>query len=664
MAPRDLEQWQQTNKVCLLAHLERLRCILQHAHEGDAAGEESATARAAPPALPSDTPSALDTLCEIFRLSPFERDILLLCAAVELDSEFPQLCAQAQGDAQRDYASFSLALAALPGATWEAIAPGSPLRRWRLIEIEAGRSLTRSPLRIDERILHYLVGISYLDQRLAGLFHPLPVFVTLAPSHQQIAREIATTWTLEASATGALPVVQLCGPDAACQRSIAAAACSLVDHDAVVLSASALPVLPDELETLLLLWTREAALSDLAMLLDCRGVDTMDAPRRAAITRLVETKQGLLILASPDRWSFPQHSLLTFDVRRPTTDERAAIWQSELGQQAAGLNGHIHALAAQFHLNEQAIHAACAGALGRLASVPVDQSPPTRAMHETLWDMCRVQARPVLDDLAQRIEPSATWADLIIPDAQRTLLHEIASHVRYRSQVYETWGFAGPAPRGAGISALFVGASGVGKTLAAEVLAHELNLDLYRIDLSAVVSKYIGETEKNLRRVFDAAEEGGAILLFDEADALFGKRSEVKDSHDRYANIEISYLLQRMETYQGLAILTTNMKDTLDGAFLRRLRFIVQFPFPDGEQRAAIWRRMFPGAAPTEGLDMEKLAQLNVAGGNIRSISLNAAFIAAAAGEPIQMHHVLRATRYEYSKLERSLTSAEVQGWD
>jgi SpoVK/Ycf46/Vps4 family AAA+-type ATPase len=270
----------------------------------------------------------------------------------------------------------------------------------------------------------------------------------------------------------------------------------------------------------------------------------------------------------------------------------------------------------------------------------------------------------LLDDLAQRIEPSATWADLIIPDAQCALLHELSSHVRFRSQVYEAWGFAGPAPRGTGISALFVGASGVGKTLAAEVLAHELNLDLYRIDLSAVVSKYIGETEKNLRRVFDAAEEGGAILLFDEADALFGKRSEVKDSHDRYANIEISYLLQRMETYQGLAILTTNMKDTLDGAFLRRIRFIVQFPFPDVEQRAAIWRRMFPGTAPTEGLDVEKLAQLNVAGGNIRSISLNAAFIAAAAGEPIRMQHVLRAARYEYSKLERSLTSAEIRGWD
>ena len=195
-----------------------------------------------------------------------------------------------------------------------------------------------------------------------------------------------------------------------------------------------------------------------------------------------------------------------------------------------------------------------------------------------------------------------------------------------------------------------------------EVLANELRLDLYRIDLSQVVSKYIGETEKNLRRVFDAAEEGGAILLFDEADALFGKRSEVKDSHDRYANIEVSYLLQRMEAYRGLAILTTNMKHALDTAFLRRLRFVVHFPFPDAAQRAEIWRRVFPPHTPTEGLDVRRLAQLNVAGGNIRNIALNAAFLAADAGESVGHPHLLLAARGEYAKLEKPLTEAEMGG--
>ena len=255
------------------------------------------------------------------------------------------------------------------------------------------------------------------------------------------------------------------------------------------------------------------------------------------------------------------------------------------------------------------------------------------------------------------------WDDLVLLDMEKLLLREIAAHVAHRVTVYETWGFGAMSSRGLGISALFSGASGTGKTMAAEVLANELRLDLYRIDLSSVVSKYIGETEKNLRRVFDAAEEGGAILFFDEADALFGKRSEVKDSHDRYANIEINYLLQRMESYRGLAVLATNMKSALDSAFLRRIRFVISFPFPDVAQRAEIWRRIFPPSTPTEGLDVGKLARLNVTGGNIRNIALNAAFLAADAGEPVRMAHILRAARSEYTKLEKPLTEAEIGGW-
>jgi SpoVK/Ycf46/Vps4 family AAA+-type ATPase len=281
-----------------------------------------------------------------------------------------------------------------------------------------------------------------------------------------------------------------------------------------------------------------------------------------------------------------------------------------------------------------------------------------------LWDACRLQARPRLEDLAQRIEPVAGWDDLILPDGQIGILREVAMHVRQRSRVYDGWGFAGKGSRGLGISALFAGVSGTGKTMAAEVLASELRLDLFRIDLSAVVSKYIGETEKNLRRVFDVAEDGGAILLFDEADALFGKRSQVKDSHDRYANIEVGYLLQRMEAYRGLAILTTNQKEALDEAFLRRIRFVVQFPFPDAALRARIWQRVFPEQTPVAELDHSRLARLNVTGGNIRNIALYAAFLAADADAPsVGMGHLLRAARREYEKLERVLTDAEVQDW-
>ena len=215
-----------------------------------------------------------------------------------------------------------------------------------------------------------------------------------------------------------------------------------------------------------------------------------------------------------------------------------------------------------------------------------------------------------------------------------------------------------------GIAALFHGPSGVGKTFAAEALAHDLDLDLYRVDLSATVSKYIGETEKNLRRVFDAAEQSGAILLFDEADALFGKRSEVSDSHDRYANLEVSYLLQRMEAYRGLAILTTNMRSALDQAFLRRLRFVVAFPFPSAPDRERLWRHAFPRAVPLAGdIDWQALSRLVVAGGNIANIALDAAFRAADAGTGVEMAHVLAAAQAECAKIDKTITESEIRGW-
>ena len=234
---------------------------------------------------------------------------------------------------------------------------------------------------------------------------------------------------------------------------------------------------------------------------------------------------------------------------------------------------------------------------------------------EDLWQACREQVGWQLGRLAQRLTPCYTWDDIVLPDDLMRQLREIADQVAARPQVYESWGFGARLPRGRGISALFSGPSGTGKTMAAEILANHLQLDLYRIDLAGVVSKYIGETEKNLRNVFDAAEQSGAILFFDEADALFGKRSEVKDSHDRYANIEVNYLLQRMEDYRGLAILCTNRRAALDRAFLRRLRFLVEFPFPDGENRCRIWQKVFPPQAPLASLDLEALSRLEISRG-------------------------------------------------
>jgi SpoVK/Ycf46/Vps4 family AAA+-type ATPase len=273
--------------------------------------------------------------------------------------------------------------------------------------------------------------------------------------------------------------------------------------------------------------------------------------------------------------------------------------------------------------------------------------------------LCLAKTRPRLDTLAQRLEPKATWNDLVLPAAETDLLHRIADQVGQRATIYQSWGFGKKMNRGLGISALFCGDSGGGKTMAAEVMANHLRLNLFRIDLSAVMSKYIGETEKNLRRLFDAAEDGGAILFFDEADALFGKRSEVKDSHDRYANIEINYLLQRMESYGGLAILATNMKSSLDSAFLRRLRFVVSFPFPGVQERKAMWQKVFPSATRTVDLDFDRLARFNFNGGNIALVALNAAFAAARSQSPVTMAIVLEAARIEFRKLERPVNAAD-----
>ena len=277
--------------------------------------------------------------------------------------------------------------------------------------------------------------------------------------------------------------------------------------------------------------------------------------------------------------------------------------------------------------------------------------------------LSRIRARPKLDELAQRIEPGAEWSDLILPDDRKEMLREMIAQVRHRTKVFQNWKFKKKNNRGLGLCALFAGTSGTGKTMAAEVLARELNLDLYRIDLSTVVSKYIGETEKNLGKLFDAAESGGVILLFDEGDALFGKRTEASDSKDRYANMEVSYLLQRIESYNGLAIVTTNIEDSLDSAFMRRLRYIVKFPFPAPAERAAIWRRVFPEGVLKEPHPRvyEMLGQMEISGGLIYSIALKSAFIAADDGnaDGIYLPHIYQAAKSEYTKVGRVLSVSE-----
>jgi hypothetical protein len=637
--------WAEANQRHLSAALDDVRRALER-H----AGIEAAPSRnvAAAPAAHPDGPFALETLAAGFGLSPFERSVVVLCAAVELDGSFAGLCAAAAGNPARSFPSFGLALAALPDAHWSALNPAHALRAWRLVEPASGELLTRAALRLDERVLHFIAGVSHLDDRLQGWVEPVAAADEMLPSQADVARRIEGV--LCAPSPQARPIIQLAGGAPGEGRSLAAATCSRLGLELYSVRAADLPAGQAERETLTRLWGREVILASAALLVEA---EESDAAERARVAAIADRLPGVVLVATREPLPPTRRAAVRLEARRPTATEQRALWARHLGPLAGELNGHLDLLVAHFNLGETAITAACAEAAGAGGEGAAAR----------LWDACRAQARPRLEDLAQRVEPAADWVDLVLPPPQKELLREIATQVRHRTRVYEDWGFARMGQRGLGISALFAGLSGTGKTMAAEVLARELRLDVYRIDLSQVVSKYIGETEKNLRRVFDAAEGGGAILLFDEADALFGKRSEVKDSHDRYANIEVSYLLQRMESYGGLAILTTNLKNTLDPAFLRRLRFVVTFPFPDAGQREAIWRGIFPVSTPTEGLDHARLARLNVAGGNIRNIALQAAFLAAEAGEPVRMRHLLRAARTECLKLDRTLTEAEVAGW-
>jgi len=637
-ADTSVPSWSDANQRLLAAELARLRFRLTPG-AGDVAALDAGVAEAAA-AMPA--PGALDRLAETFELSAFERSLLLLCAGVEMDSAIAEACVSG---GRRGGATFGIGLAALDEPHWSALTPARPLRRWRLIETEPAPTLTGATLRIDERILHYLAGINVHDARLQALLRRHEAPTLIAADHDTLADTLAAMWKRSST----LPPIHLGGDDEAGAEDVAAATAGRCAMQLFVIAAEDLPAGAVELQSFATLWEREAALLPAALLVQCG-----EARIPPAAISLLEQLHGAAFIVARER---PQlrRAALQYEVGKPAAPEQKRLWQAALGATAGTLNGALDGVATQFRLSAQAI--------GRAASTIGERIASGESAASALWQTSRSSGRQRLDDLAQHVAPGATWDDLVLPEQQLGALRQLAAQVRRRIRVYDEWGFGRRNARGLGVSALFSGESGTGKTLAAEVLAGELHLDLYRIDLSSVVNKYIGETEKNLRRVFDAAEDTGAILLFDEADALFGKRSEVKDSHDRYANIEVSYLLQRMEAYRGLAILTTNLKSALDPAFQRRLRFIVHFPFPDAVQREAIWHRAFPANTPTESLDFTKLARLHVAGGAVRNIALNAAFLAADNDEPVTMRHLLAAAQAESAKLERPLSPTETRGW-
>ncbi|MDF5753120.1 ATP-binding protein [Spongiactinospora sp. TRM90649] len=554
----------------------------------------------------------------VFRLSTFERELLIWCAGSELDSRFSP-------------PTFGHALSALDGGHWDALAPDAPLRHWRLIELAPGPGLIDRPLRIDERILHHLIGVTSVDPRLDGVLRiGADAAGTVTPAQAGVAAHVAGVL----ARTGRGPIVLLDGADGETRERVAAHVASALGRIPAVISADRLPLSGTGSVALARLAEREVALvGALPFVAVCEA-------SQGAESFVGELGCPVLVGVTP---SAPQafRGAIRCTVPSPGVADQRELWRRLLGEEEEAARA---AVSFRFEV-------------GDIETVARDVAG--HGLHHA----CRLHARSALGGLAERVEPCASWDDLVLPAPAVETLRDIARRIRNRARVHEDWGMAGSSPRGLGVTALFTGESGTGKTLAAEALAVDLDLDLYRIDLAAVVSKYIGETEKNLKRIFDIADAGGAVLLFDEADALFGRRGEVRDSHDRYANLEISYLLQRMDAYRGLAILTTNLKAALDRAFLRRLQFVLNFPFPDAATRERIWRLMFPPKVPCADLDWARLSRLQLPGGHIRTIALGAAFLAASEDTPVTMAHVLAAARREYAKLERPLTDAETGGW-
>jgi AAA+ superfamily predicted ATPase len=612
-------------------------------------------------ALCTGAPPALVILAQLFRLGRLEQDILLLCLAPELDIRFERIYAYLQDDVARRYPTAALAQDVLlagqrpesaPPDIRLALSPGSPLRRYRLLRADSssGASWTEEPLRLDRRVGDYLLGINRHDEQIETLVRPIAGSATLDPASEELVRHLEQRvheWQ-EADR----PLIQILGPMGTSPTAIAKELCArlgvglyAVDHAQLGLPAADRHAVSRLLE-------RESLLLPCAYFIDASTIDRNEAAQLNFLREFARDFRGLLFLGSRELLRLEVSQIV---VRLPVPDMqfRCTMWRNALEEDNAD-NEFIARLVGQFSFNAEQIRSVVMA-----AAEAARQRGAERPSSTDLWRAARDQAERSMQGLVDKIVPHCSFENLVLPAAQLQQLRDIASQVELRSRVYEELGFGAKMSRGKGISVLFAGPSGTGKTMAAEVLTGYLDLDLYRIDLAGVVSKYIGETEKNLRRLFDAADESGAILFFDEADALFGKRSEVRDSHDRYANIEIDYLLQRMEEYRGLAILATNRKSLLDPAFMRRLRFLVEFPFPAAADRVRIWKSIFPAQAKIDALDYDFLGRLEITGGNISNIALNAAFRASSEGSPINMHNVLAATRQEYDKIDKMVLESE-----
>jgi ATP-dependent 26S proteasome regulatory subunit len=594
---------------------------------------------------PDDPFAALREWGAAWELEPFDLSLLLIALGPEVDVRFTRAFDSGGVTVQQ-------ALDLLCNSVEEKIErrrhlePGAPLIRNAVLYLAGeGGGFPGYRIHLEPQALRLLLGRNTLDPRLwrwCEVETPEAGQSTLALAPGTVAglRGLVTFYEYET-----LPLrIYLHGAGLKLKREAAAAIAAESGRVLLTLNGKGLASSGAETqERLLRIFFRESLrLNALPFIGDA------DALPVRLVTDAFTLEGGPALLAGEDAaWAPASSGMLGVAVPRPAVSERRLLWQRSLAMASIeAVTGDVEILAGRFQLTADEI----AGAVAHAQREAAFQGESVTLDH--LLQASRAAGNHELAGVAIKVEPRRTWDDLVLPPDQIEQLQEICSRVEFRDEVLEQRGFARHMTYGRGITVLFTGPSGTGKTMAAEVLARQLALDLYKVDLAGLVSKYIGETEKNLDRVFRAAEGSNVILLFDEADALFGKRAETKDAHDRYANLEVSYLLQRMEAYEGVAILATNLRSNLDEAFLRRLSFTVQFPFPDTLHRRRIWERVWPrGTAFASDVDFGRLAELKFNGGNIRNVSLAAAFFAAARGECITMDGLLHGTRREYQKM-------------
>lgn len=620
---------------------------------------------------------ALLQITQIFQLGLLEEQCLLICLAPELDLKYEKLYAYIQDDVTRKRPTIDLVLNLLCKSPEEKVArrlifePQAPLLKFKLVQLidnaaEAPLPLLAQSLKLDDRIVSFLFELQTKDRRLESWtrlvypgdetnFKDVPNW--LAGKTQEF---IHCNFT-ESGAPQRKVVFHLYGPKGVGKRTVAAATAKELGLPLLVgnlehVFAQSIPV-----DAQLWLLARESFLQPAVLcvenldLLLGEGKDDRSAEFRTLFEAIELFSQVTFLLSSSDlspHKRFKNSVFISQHLPIPYDADRVKLWQSHAHSYRFDDEVDYGTVGSQFRFTSGQI----CDALSSAQDMALWRSPRDEAVSmQELYAACRAQSDPKLIELTRKIEPRYQWNDIVLPTNAHEQLLEICSQARNRHIVFGEWGFDRKLSLGKGLSALFSGPPGTGKTMGAEVIASELGLDLYKIDLSQVISKYIGETEKNLRRIFDAAEHANAILFFDEADALFGKRSEVRDSHDRYANVEISYLLQKMEEYEGVSILATNLRKHMDEAFVRRLQFIVEFPFPDAECRERIWCVTFPKETPVDDdVDQKILAEeIRLAGGSIKNIALGAAFYAAGDGGIIRMSHLMQAARREHQKLGR-----------